>query len=344
MQEKHLAARALDLDLLRLLCSFLVIVNHTYDYVRLSEASAPVRYASFAAFSFSKIAVPIFLMISGFTLLSKTDDIKKTFSRVLRIGLSLVVFSFVYEVYRYVSGQQDSLSIKRFLLFIYEQHTTTAFWYLYAYLGLLVMLPFLQKLAHAMSKQDFLLYFAIMLFFCSFWPLVVEYTPMSAYNEQFALPLSGSLVGYLFLGYFLHTHSFKEPPAVVCILLTAVSVLLSAAVTNHSFVATSGARYLFLDGIGLLPTVVSSFCMFCLVRRLCRGRQLPAVIRPLGAATFGVYLLADLFISLLFPMCVFLRAHLPALAAVFLYQLSIWAASLCCTLLLRRIPLLRRLL
>ena len=157
MQEKHLAARALDLDLLRLLCSFLVIVNHTYDYVRLSEASAPVRYASFAAFSFSKIAVPIFLMISGFTLLSKTDDIKKTFSRVLRIGLSLVVFSFVYEVYRYVSGQQDSLSIKRFLLFIYEQHTTTAFWYLYAYLGLLVMLPFLQKLAHAMSKQDFLL-------------------------------------------------------------------------------------------------------------------------------------------------------------------------------------------
>ena len=183
-----------------------------------------------------------------------------------------------------------------------------------------------------------------MLFFCSFWPLVVEYTPMSAYNEQFALPLSGSLVGYLFLGYFLHTHSFKEPPAVVCILLTAVSVLLSAAVTNHSFVATSGARYLFLDGIGLLPTVISSFCMFCLVRRLCRGRQLPAVIRPLGAATFGVYLLADLFISLLFPMCVFLRAHLPALAAVFLYQLSIWAASLCCTLLLCRIPLLRRLL
>ena len=130
--------------------------------------------------SFSNIAVPIFLMISGCTLLTKQDNIKKTFSRVLRIGLALIVFSFVYEVYRFAAGQIQTLSIKRFLLFIYEQQTTMGYWYLYMYLGLLLMLPFLQKLFAAMQRQDFLLFFGISAFFIGFWPLVVEYTPMSA--------------------------------------------------------------------------------------------------------------------------------------------------------------------
>ena len=67
-----------------------------------------------------------------------------------------------------------------------------AYWYLYMYLGLLLMLPFLQKLFAAMQRQDFLLFFGISAFFIGFWPLVVEYTPMSVYNEQFTLPLFGS--------------------------------------------------------------------------------------------------------------------------------------------------------
>ena len=138
MQEKVSAGRLIYLDALRLLCSFLVIVNHTYDYVRLSKASSLVRFSAFSSMSFSKIAVPIFLMISGCTLLTKEDDLRKTFSRIMRTALALLVFSFVYEVYRFASGQLDSLSIKRFVLSVYEQHTTTAFWYLYAYLLQLV--------------------------------------------------------------------------------------------------------------------------------------------------------------------------------------------------------------
>jgi len=344
MQQKTTAGRVVCLDALRLLCSFLVIVNHTYDYVRLHEASAAARFASFASMSFANIAVPIFLMISGCTLLTKQDDIKKTFSRILRVGLALVVFSFVYEVYRFVSGQQPALSLKRFVLFIYEQHTTTAYWYLYMYLGLLLMLPFLQKLFAAMQRQDFLLFFGISVFFIGFWPLVVEYTSMSAYNEQFALPLFGSSITYLFWGGFLHKHVKKNPPALLCALIAAACTLICAAATDHAYVATSGSRYLFLDDISLLPVILTALSVFFLFRQLHFSERAARIVRTLGSAAFGIFLLSDLFIAILFPLCVFLRARMPAFAAVTLYQIAIWLASLACALVLKRIPLLHKLL
>jgi len=344
MQKKLSFGRVAYLDALRLFASFLVIVNHTYDYVRLSEASSAVRFASFASMSFSNIAVPLFLMISGCTLLTKQDDIRKTFSRVLRIGLALVIFSFVYEIYRFATGQLPSLSIKRFLLFIYEQNTTMAYWYLYMYLGLLLMLPFFQKLFAAMQRQDFLLFFGISVFFISFWPLVVEYTSMSAYNEQFVLPLFGSSITYLFWGGFLYKHMKKNPPAWILLALIAACTLISAAVTNRAYAATSGQSYLFLDDTDLLPVVLTAFSVFLLFRQIPFSGCAAEIVRTLGSASFGIFLLSDLFIAILFPLCAFLRAHLPVFAAVTIYQAAIWLASLACSLILKRIPLVNKLL
>ena len=344
MQKKESLGRIIYLDALRLLCSFLVIVNHTYDYVRLSESASSVRFAAFASMSFSKIAVPVFLMISGCTLLTKQDDIRKTFSRILRTGLALVLFSFVYEAYRFASGQIETLSIKRFLLLIYEQHTTTAYWYLYMYLGLLLMLPFLQKLFAAMQKQDFLLFFGISFFFVGFWPLVVEYTSMSAYNEQFALPLFSASITYLFWGGFLHKHLKKNLPAWLSLAVTLACTLICAAATDHAYVATSGSRYLFLDDISLFPVILASLSVFFLFRQIRFSDRAAQIVRALGPAAFGVYLLSDLFISILFPLYAFLREHLPSFAAVTVYQIAIWLASLVCALVLRRIPGLKKLL
>lgn len=344
MQKNTTSGRIAYLDALRLLGSFLVIVNHTYDYVRLSEVSSSIRLASFASMSFSNIAVPLFLMISGCTLLTKQDDIRKSFSRVLRTGLALVIFSFIYEIYRFVSGQIPTLSIKRFLLFIYEQHTTTAYWYLYMYLGLLLMLPFLQKLFAAMQQLDFLLFFGISVFFVGFWPLVVEYTSMSAYNEQFSLPLFGSSITYLFWGGFLHKHLKKNLPAWISLSLIAICTLICAVATNYAYVSTSAGRYLFLDDISLLPVIITSLSVFLLFRQIRFSDHSARIVHLIGSASFGIYLLSDLFIAILFPFCAFLRAHLPAFAAVTIYQAAIWLASLSCSLLLRRIPGLKKLL
>lgn len=338
------ARRIAYLDALRALCCFLVIVNHTYDYVGLSVASAPVRLGAFTSLFLSKPAVPVFLMISGCTLLTKDDTIPKTLSRFMRIVVTLVLFSFVYAVYGFLSGQTDSLSVKRFLLSIYEVNITTAYWYLYAYAGILLMLPFLQKMARNMDKHDFLFFFAISILFFGIWPMIVEYTPMSAQTELFALPLFGTYIAYMLMGYYLHTYGVKKPPVPVLAAAIAACALLCGMATDRAYAATAGTRYLYFDNIGLLPVIIMSVCLFLLAQRLPLSGRAADLLSRLGCHAFGVYLLSDLFIAVLLPLFLLLRAHMPVLIALALYQLAVWACSLGTTALLRHVPLIRRLL
>lgn len=338
------ARRIAYLDALRVLCCFLVIVNHTYDYAGLSSASASVRLGAFVSLFLSKPAVPIFLMISGCTLLTKDDNIPKTLSRFMRIAVTLVVFSFVYEIYHYLTGQIDALSIKRFLLSIYEVNITTAYWYLYAYAGILLMLPFLQKMVRNMEKHDFLFFFAISILFFGIWPMAVEYTPMSAQTELFALPLFGTYIAYMLMGYYLHTYGVKAPPAPVLAAVIAGCALICGAATDRAYAATAGMRYLYLDNIGLLPVIAMSVCLFLLAQKLPLSGRAADMLSLLGRHAFGVYLLSDLFIAALLPLFLLLRAQMPVLLALALYQLAVWACALAVTALLRCVPLIRKLL
>ena len=332
------------LDALRILCSFLVIVNHTYSYIGLDRASSSVRFASFLALFASKIAVPVFLMISGCTLLTKTDSIAKTLRRFLRIAVSLVVFSFIYEAYGYACGNIETLSVKRFLHSIYTVHITPAYWYLYMYAGMLLMVPFLQRMVKGMSRSDFLFFFAVSLFFIGLWPMIVEYTPVSDDYARFELPLFGAHICYMLLGYFVYTQPQRRIPLSALILLPLLSISACALVTHRAFAASGGARYLFLDNIALLPVALTSVCVFSLAARIPLHGRIADCARHLGNCAFGVYLLGDLTIAMLFPLLyVFLDALHPLLA-VALYQAASWLLALAFTAVLKRIPLIGRLL
>lgn len=335
-------SRIVFLDLLRTLCCFLVVVNHTYDYISLPNVSSAQRTFSFFTMMFSNIAVPIFLMISGCTLLTKTDSIRKTLERFIRIAIVLVLFSFVYEVYAWLTGQLDCLSIKHFLNAVYTWNISLSYWYLYAYTGLMLMLPFLQKLAQSMSARDFLLFLGLSVFFHGIWPIVVEYTPVSAYCAHFALPLFTEHIFYMFLGYYLFIHSPRKLPLPLCLAGLLICPALSAFAVEAAFAASR--PYLYLDNIALFPVIVTALCAFSLAQRI-RIDGLPARIAGLlGQASFGAYLVSDLFIALYTPALAAMRTAMHPFIAVTLFQLLIFASSLIAGLLLKRLPLLRKLL
>ncbi|HPS81943.1 MAG TPA: acyltransferase family protein, partial [Candidatus Limiplasma sp.] len=85
------------LDFLRILAAFLVIVNHTNSLVFEKTApSDPVWWLSVAWYYLSKIAVPLFVMVSGACLLPRQETYRKTWGRFLRVLLVLVIFSYAY--------------------------------------------------------------------------------------------------------------------------------------------------------------------------------------------------------------------------------------------------------
>ena len=85
------------LELLRIIASFFVIVNHTASGEFLAMQPAGRKWFFLVTYFFmSKTAVPVFLMISGVLLLRHVDEYRKNGARIIRIVLDIIIFSFIY--------------------------------------------------------------------------------------------------------------------------------------------------------------------------------------------------------------------------------------------------------
>lgn len=157
---KKVTARLVHLDILRILAIFLVAFNHTGDrgYMLFANKTESVLYFPYMMFSvFCKIAVPIFFMISGALLLPKEESLKQLFQkRVLRMTAVLIMVSVPYY---YLFLRSNGVSVSNFLTYIYGNSATTALWYLYSYIGLLLLLPFLRSMVKGMKQKDFIYLF-----------------------------------------------------------------------------------------------------------------------------------------------------------------------------------------
>ncbi|MBQ8860747.1 MAG: acyltransferase family protein, partial [Ruminococcus sp.] len=151
---KPTVTRKTYIEVMRIIAAFLVIVNHTNSdiFMKYSEGESFTWFFSLSYFFVSKIAVPVFLMIMGGLLLQKIDPPKKSIERVVRMVTVTVLFSIVYYIKAHWHNPSD-MNVLEFIKTLFSSRMTNAFWYIYAYIGLLILLPILQRMAQAFSKN-----------------------------------------------------------------------------------------------------------------------------------------------------------------------------------------------
>lgn len=335
------------LELLRIIASFFVIVNHTNSGVFL--AKTPERgtwWASVAYFFASKTAVPVFLMISGALMLGKVEENRKHLKRFVRILLDLVIFSVIYSVYyHHVAGLSTTLAeiLKR----MYQINITNAFWYLYLYLGIIVMLPLFQRLSVNMERNAYRYLIVISVVLIGSMPILVHYVPGAQYNGMFAEPMLSVYVGILFLGYYLaHEVELKPLYAGISVLVFFVGIILQVGLTYLEYCKDS-QYYLFYDDRTFLTVTATSAALFYLVRwtgSVIRWEWFWNAVTYMGGCSFGVYLLSDLLIELYAMTYMDLMMRMHALKAVIVYQLLVFATGIVITAILKKIPLIKKLL
>ncbi len=141
------------LDALRVLAAFGVIVNHTNSKVFQALMPQDAQWwLSVGWYYVSKMAVPLFVMVSGACLLPRRDSPRRVLGRMARILGALLLFSYAYYLYDawvYWGLWPRMADLGTFLRLVWTQQITDSFWYLTFYLALLAMLPFLQRLASA---------------------------------------------------------------------------------------------------------------------------------------------------------------------------------------------------
>ena len=146
--------RKVYLDWIRVIAIALVLFNHLPGYA-LYENGGAGRPFYLLCTLITRINVPLLLMVSGTLLLEREEPVGKVLKhRVLRIAGALVAAYVGLYLLRaahdtVLYGAPFAFNFAELIPGILGRRLITAdaasYWYLYAYLGYLLMLPFLRK-------------------------------------------------------------------------------------------------------------------------------------------------------------------------------------------------------
>ena len=293
------------LDLIKSLACFLVIVNHSHSWIMRAGITNGTVLFDAVIFSISKIAVPLFVMTTGYLLLQKEVTWKKTFLRILRVGAPLLVLS----VYYYFKTNGESGTILNFLRQFVETPQAAFLWYLYMLIGLYLAMPFVIKIVK--NSSDFeLIVFAILFLIipagASFITSVFHYR----FHSDFFAAFFPTAIGYLVAGFVFARIPLKSKYFYGSVMLFVVAILVFVLSILIPYTKIGEIKYIF-DTWQSLPVMMASLSAYYFFRYIFENRKLKhmtaKVIGEISGTTFGIYLIHISVIDRVFYSNIFQR-------------------------------------
>lgn len=232
------------MDFIRIIAIWMVIFNHTekLGYMVFAEKQDSPYFWIYLGFSiFITVAVPLFWMISGSLLLPKEEKVKDIlYKRVLRFFIVLVLFSLLQYVYKYKNGRVEVYSVKDFISRLFSDNMAYAYWYLYAYLGYLLSLPFIRKIAKGLQKAEYYYLFIASMLYSACIPMIefFYFKNEVSLNGNFSICIiSSQFIVYPLLGYYME-HIKKEEEYTLkeflfCLFVSIGIILFAAVLTKY---------------------------------------------------------------------------------------------------------------
>lgn len=343
---KDPSERYVYLDLLRIFAAFWVIYNHTgaYGWLHWMGVEGPERYISLALSSFCKVAVPLFLMVSGAVLLGKEESLKTLYKkRVSRIvALMPLVAICVYLYWGPKWGYE--LSLVDFIRKFYAD-TNVCSYYLWLYLGFLMTLPVLRLVA----KNWQLMWYSFALY-----AVLAYVTPVLEYYGEMGLFVLNQYTsfftfGYVFplVGYALHTldEHYMSWKALLPLGGVSVAMQLFNMYFKSDYAHQTGIENVRLDYLSIFTAIFIFYAARLWCERHPLSQKAISVIRALSATAFGTFLVSVYWIE---PVTLAygapLTSGLPPLIACLLMCVATMVLSQIVTALLRLIPPIKKIL
>jgi len=345
-------SRLVHLDLLRLLAIFLVIFNHTGDRgytLFVQHMGTPLHLPYMLASIFCKIAVPLFFMISGALLLGREESYRQLFTkRILRMLLVLIIASVPYYLWMHRS---NGLSPLNFLSYIYGQSATTSLWYLYSYIGLLLILPFLRKMIRTMQEKDYVYLFVGYLVFVGVIPCLefILSGGQTVLHESFsAVMFTTQNLFYALIGYYLERVMDKRRYTAknlwIWTLLSVLALVITGLISAANQMKNSDTMEqieAYFNCFICVPAITVYSAVKHFASKL-KGERLNKWLSILGSAVFGVYLIEKIVRAFTGFVYTWTAPILGSLTATLLWVLSVLCISLVIIVALKHIPLVKK--
>lgn len=337
-------SRKTHLDILKIIACFLVIVNHTNSRIFLSIGISPTWFLSLSYFYICKVAVPIFIMVSGALLLKKEESYKDVYrKRILKYAAVLVIFSLLYYLIS-ISQNHGGFSLKEFASAMAQAPITTAYWYLYMLLGLLIMLPILRKMIPNLTDTDYIYFFILTGIFHTALPMLQHYFNMPLIYDRFKAPLFDAYIALFLFGHWieekLSRQYFTKNISLALAGSSFTCLAISLALTHYEYKKNNGTDYLFMDNCFYLTAVIPAITLFYLAKYWdISGKpyRRPKLIHHISTHTFGIYLLSDLLIRKLNFIYGYLVNYIHPLIAIAILETAVFLSGYALTFALKKI-------
>ena len=308
------------LDLIRTVAIILVVFNHAFEQVYdmtaevMGAASQSVRILAFTGFTLGRLGVPLFMMLSGYLLLTRTYDSKgilKFYKKnLLPLVITWEIWVLLYNLFLWLyNGIAFSfityLKQAFFILKINLPHT----WYAPTIIGIYLFIPLVAKVLQTLDKK--LIFILAAIVFVYFF-IVPSINLLKEAQTQLNLYYSGGIYGlYLTAGYYLKTHPVKASKASRWVLLIlGICVLFAAIVFIQLYLCQKGQFYkVWYDFVLFPPFGLLVFILFLQKKK----KVLPAVFYRIAIAAFGIFLIHELF---MLPLIDLLGTSLPKIIEV----------------------------
>ncbi len=255
-----------------------------------------------------RFAVPLFLMLSGATMLGKNYKLSEFYKkRITKVLYPFLFWMIIYWVFRWAmllpKQQPHGLSetIKWALNLFLNEGISKHFWYIYMILFIYLFLPFLGKFVQKLRNIDLILLlicWVMLTFLCRSVPF-----NMYRWSGDFGSKFLGYFLfsGYLVAGYFLtkiHTseRKIKIPLAVIFM----VSIALIALTANFMSEKAHRLNLSVYSYTGLL-TIIQSVTLFAVVKDIeIKNVFLQKMFSIISSYSYGIYLVHIIIIGILF--------------------------------------------
>ena len=159
------------IELLRIIAMIQIIFLHAYTYGLLHDASKAAGdidsiLVTFV-WSFCRTPVDVFIMISGYFMITSHFDIKKTIRRGGKIYGAMIFYSIILSIIFFISD--PSLININSVIKAFTPLMSRTWYFLSNYLIILLLSPFLNKMLASLSKKHYLYFMGIVFVAVSLW-------------------------------------------------------------------------------------------------------------------------------------------------------------------------------
>ena len=259
------------IDIIRIFAFVFIVFLHTLN----RQFGVDIWMGGYAIIS---IGVNLFIMISGYLLLDKTEEAIVFFKkRILNILPLFLVFNIIYI---YV-GKIPIMPVLKG-----KAISASHFWYIYMILGLYLLTPWLQKVLKYAEKET--LFVVFLWFLCNILNPYLRYFNLAEIPFS-NFPLTG-FIGYYILGYFVkkYDNKVKRTSFILIIVIYALGFLLSFLSTKYVLAVTGKRVSDFFDknSLGTFIMTLSFFVFWCKFNFSKRDR----IIKIVADSTYFAFL------------------------------------------------------